>query len=190
MVDTTAIEQFALRLMEGLREGYDYHNWEHTLNVMRRAVFYAGEERISQEELRLLQAASLFHDTGFTRVYDGHEASSIQIARESLPTFGYSPQDVDTIAGMILATRNPQTPRTRLEEILCDADMDNLGRKDFFKKGDALRRELKVICGLEYDDEQWRRSMLELLRSHTYFTPSAREHRDPGKAQNLRDLAG
>ena len=31
------------------------------------------------------------------------------------------------------ATKIPQTPLTKLEEIICDADLDYLGREDFFE---------------------------------------------------------
>ena len=60
-----------------------------------------------------------------------------------LPEFGYSETEIDTICGMILATKFPQQPHNRLEEIMCDADLDYLGRPDFFSIGNTLFEELK-----------------------------------------------
>lgn len=190
MADITAVEQYVRDLINHkLRTGFEYHNLEHTLDVTQRALFYANEEGITAHDVHLLQTAALFHDTGFTRTYEGHEQASAQIACEVLPALGYCQSDIDQVTQLILATRRPPQPCSRLAEILCDADLDNLGRDDFVQRADSLRQELQTICGLQYSDQEWHQRLRSLLTSHTYFTVSARKHRDAGKAQNLRDQA-
>ncbi len=184
--DVEAVEKFVSDLTQGLPEGFYYHNWEHTLDVVEQAVLYAQEQRLPGDAILLLRTAALLHDSGFSRDYDGHEKASADIAKEVLPGFGYTQGDIESIVKMILATRWPQSPHTPLEETLCDADMDNLGRDDFFEKSADLRRELHAVCSLEYTDPQWHRVMFEMLESHSYFTLSARQRRDTGKIDNIQ----
>lgn len=189
MADLTTAREYTHALLgEHLSEGHYYHNWDHAHQMTRDALFYAVQEHICEAEARLLETAGLFHDTGFTRAYEGHEEASAQIAREALPAMGYTAEEVETVANLILATRLPQNPTSHLQEVFCDADLDHLGRDDFFEKGQLLRKELEVICGTTYTDAQWIEQQIELLESHTYFTPSARMYRDAGKAQNLQKI--
>lgn len=189
MADLRSAEAYAHQLLsKHLHQGFFYHNWEHALDVTRRATIYAREESIPEAEARLLTTAGFFHDTGFTRVYDGHEEASAQIAGEVLPAMGYTDTEVQMVAQLILATRIPQHPASHLEQIFCDADLDHFGRDDFFERGDLLRREIKAIRGRVFTDAQWLDRQARLLEPHAYFTPSARKHRDAGKAQNLRKI--
>ena len=55
---------------------------------------------VSGESLRFAEIIALFHDVGFIKVYDGHEEISMQIAREALPDFGYSQEDIETIISL------------------------------------------------------------------------------------------
>jgi hypothetical protein len=73
---------------------------------------------------------------------ENHEAISCQIAEEILVQFDYSPEQIQKIKGMIMATRIPQTPTNHLEEILADADLDYLGRDDFEEISERLFKEL------------------------------------------------
>ena len=65
------------------------------------------------------------------------------MAREILPAYGLTRDQIDTICGMIMATRIPQSPSNQLERILCDADLDYLGRDDFYEIGGRLFEELR-----------------------------------------------
>ena len=42
-----------------------------------------------------------------------------------------------------MATKFPQDPHNLLEEIICDADLDFLGRTDFYPIGNSLFEELQ-----------------------------------------------
>ena len=45
--------------------------------------------------------------------------------------YGYSENHIKIVKGLINATRVSQNPKNHLEKILCDADLDYLGRSDY-----------------------------------------------------------
>lgn len=185
-MDTTAAEQYVMDLLGlALSEDHAYHDWPHAQDTARHATMYARREGISGRKTDLLKTAALFHDTGFTRGHEDHEAMSVRIAREALPSLNYSTQEIDLVSRLILVTRMPQQPASLLEKIMCDADLDYLGREDFIPRGDRLRHEWQVVKGVRYTDEQWCRMRLDLLSGHSYFTASAQKQRNAGKADNL-----
>ena len=88
------------------------------------------------------RSAAAFHDIGFVHGTQEHERTGAEIAAQVLPGFGFTSEQVAAVQGMILATRLPQSPRSSLEEILADADLDNLGRPDGLAWSRRLRAEL------------------------------------------------
>jgi hypothetical protein len=70
---------------------------------------------------------------------------------------------------------------------MADADLDLLGRDDYMTLNQALRGEL-TVRGTLSSDEEWYSSQLEFLRSHRYFTASARALRAAGKRRNIQAL--
>src|SRR5678816_3445426 len=70
---------------------------------------------------------------------------------------------------MIMATKIPQTPHTLLEQIICDADLDYLGRNDFEPISRSLYKEFltyKIIP----EDIIWDHIQIKFFESHHYFT--------------------
>lgn len=164
-----------------------YHGLHHTLDVCDAASLLALKENVSSENTELLKMAALFHDAGFIRQYKLNEEIGCEIAREVLPEFNYEPVEIDTICGMVMATRVPQTPKNHLEEIMVDADLDYLGRADFYSIGKTLFNELNAF-GAALDDKQWNQMQVKFLSNHKYFTNTAKELRDSGKQKQLEKL--
>lgn len=142
-------------------------------------------EGVTGEDRMLLLTAAWFHDVGFTEQVADHELIGIRIASEVLPEFGYTPEQIQVISGIILATRLPQTPHTLLEAILVDADLDVLGREDYVVRHQELRQEMAVVNGTPHTDKEWYLVQQDFLSNHRYFTEAARALRDAGKARNL-----
>src|SRR5882672_213018 len=93
------------KLEKELSANLYYHNADHARDVYD-AVKRIGEgEHISDHEMKLLLTAAWFHDAGFLKIVDGHEIESCRIAQEILPGFGYTPEEINSICGMIMATR-------------------------------------------------------------------------------------
>ena len=107
------------------------------------------------------------------------------IAAEYLPDFGYTPEQIEKIRGMIMATKIPQSPKNHLEEIICDADLDYLGRDDFFAIGDKLFAELNMY-GIIDSENDWNKLQVTFLEKHNYFTKSAIKNRKAKKEEHLQ----
>jgi len=165
-----------------------YHGIHHTrddvLPAVQRLAALAG---VDEDDLLLLRTAALYHDTGYIEQYSNNEPVGARFARETLTNFGYTPAQIEAIVQMILATRMPQTPQNFLEALLCDADLDSLGREDYLETSHNLRAELSVY-GTPIPLPAWYRRQLDFLSSHTYFTGVARALRDAGKQANIRRL--
>ncbi len=167
------VRKFILaKLKKELPKSLSYHSIEHIKDVYRAAKKLAKLENVTGEDLTLLLTAALFHDSGFLWQPYEHEIISCDISRKYLPEYGYTPEQVERICGMIMATKIPQTPYNQLEELLCDADLDYLGRDDFFKIGNWLYKELCMYGILDNEDE-WNRLQVRFLEKHSYFSASA-----------------
>ncbi|MBI5541611.1 MAG: hypothetical protein HY951_16240 [Bacteroidia bacterium] len=171
----------------GLPKDLYYHNLKHTIDVMVQVEIFGLGEGITRDEMLLLKTAALFHDTGFLIGYDDHELLSIKMAKEILPHHHYSEQQIQTISEMIFATKFPPSPRTKLEKILCDADLDYLGRADFIPVSQNLFRELYERGKIRSIDE-WNKLQYEFIRNHQYFTETAKTMRNINKNMQLDDL--
>jgi uncharacterized protein len=182
-------KQYALqRLERELSPKLVYHGIAHTRDDVVPAAGELAEQEGVRADLRpLLITAAWFHDLGFIESVSSHESIGARLASEVLPGFGYSAQQVDMVKGIIMATVLPQAPNNHLEQIMADADLDVLGRDDFFVCNQKLRVELAFL-GQEFMDFEWYLRQLQFLESHSYFTASARAHRDVGKLKNIHML--
>lgn len=163
-----------------------YHRVEHTIDVLGAAVRYGNDEKISPHEMALLKTAAVLHDTGYLYRYLENEIKAVDLAKEILPHYGYQKKDIELINSCIMATRIPQSPDNPLAKILCDADLDYLGRDDFFETSEKLRVEW-INYGLLNDNiDTWNEIQLRFITVHTYFTPSAIEKRNHKKQEHLR----
>lgn len=175
------------RLKEELSPDFTYHNVFHTEDVYEAARWIAFKEGVEGKPLQVLLTAALFHDAGFLIKAKGHELLSCTIAENILPAFGYVEPDIELVNTLIMATELPQRPRQLLEEIICDADLDYLGRDDFFTRSQLLYEEMRHLGTIgsrrEYDKLQ-----VEFLGSHRYFTETSRKFRNEKKEDNFRKL--
>jgi predicted metal-dependent HD superfamily phosphohydrolase len=181
-----AKETIVHHLEQNLPSDLFYHGIHHTFDVFDAALVIAENEKIdSADDLTLLKTAALFHDSGFTIDASKHEECGCDLAREILPACDYSDSQIDQICGMIMATKIPQQPLNLLERIICDADLDYLGRDDFFKIGDTLYQELKAYDKIK-DVTQWNQLQISFLSNHQYHTEFSRGNREIKKQENLQ----
>lgn len=188
-MDYRAAKQFILnKLRNELPDQLGYHGLHHTMDVLKMAAELCESEGVSQHERVLVKTAALFHDAGFVKnKHAGHEAEGCRLVMESLPQFGYQPEDIDCICRMIMSTKIPQSPTNLLEQILCDADLDYLGRDDFFSIGDSLFRELQAY-NLIGDEQTWNRLQVSFLSAHRFHTNTNKTLREPVKRRYLEEL--
>jgi len=181
-------EQYIIDLLgKGLPQSLTYHGVHHTLDVFNAAIPIAGYYQINGAELKLLRIAALYHDAGFLSQYDDHEDAGCILVRNTLPQFEFDQYEVDTVCQMIMATDVPQKPATLLEEILCDADLDYLGRDDFENIAATLYREF-LYYKIVDSEESWNRLQHKFLSTHRYFTAYSRTVREPLKQLHLQRI--
>ncbi|HRP89073.1 MAG TPA: phosphohydrolase [Edaphocola sp.] len=179
-------ERFILnKLRNELPKHLSYHSIYHVKDVLSATINIAKQEGVNGEELILLKTAAAFHDSGFLFGAKDHELKSCEIARLYLPDYGYNPEEIERICGMIMATKIPQQPTNHLEEILADADLDYLGREDFFSISNQLFDELTMV-GLVYNEDDWNQLQVKFFDSHHYFTATAIRLRNQKKQEHLQ----
>lgn len=176
------------RLEHELHPQLYYHSLAHTRDeVAPAAERLAASEGVSGEDLLLLRTAAYFHDLGYIERRTKHESTSVRIASQVLPSFGYKPEQIERIRAMIMATELPQSTHNLLEDILVDADLDVLGKDDFLPRSLDLQAELAAF-GSPTTEVQWFNRQKNFLLSHHYRTKSAQEQRDEGKRKNVEEL--
>lgn len=181
-------ERHIIKVLEkGLSPKLHYHSIEHTKDVVRAVERYALLEGVTDEGLFLLKSAATYHDAGFVENYEKNEPIGARMAEEILPKYGYSAQHIEQIKELIFVTQIPHKPKNKLEEIICDADLDYLGRDDFHEIADRLRIELREH-GKINSDRQWDEMQVSFLNMHTYFTPTAIASRQAKKMKNMEEV--
>ena len=188
MQNKLLMQEFVINLLKNnLPEKYYYHNPEHTIYVQEKAMEIGSHEKCTEEEMELMEIAALWHDTGYIKMYRQHEEQSCILARKYLPEYGLSSIDIEKICGMIMATKIPQTPKNKLEEIIADADLEYLGTETFEIKSEDLFHELQSLNPLLTKDK-WDEMQISFLQKHHYFSRFCKENREPVKQDYLNKL--
>jgi uncharacterized protein len=173
------------KLSKELPKNLTYHTLAHVLDVCNAAENIGILERITKYEMKLLLTAALFHDAGFISDSKYHEEESCKIASQYLPGFDYAIDEIEKINGIIMATKIPQSPKNHLEEIICDADLDYLGRDDFFEISDSLYIEFSQ-AGIVNNENDWNKLQVKFFEGHHYFTRAALKLRQGKKDDHLK----
>lgn len=182
------LEEFILEKLEkGLPKNLYYHNLKHTVDVYTQVELIGRSEDVSLEEQLLLQTAALLHDAGHLIDYDTHEEMGVKLAREILPEYQYSERQIEIISELILVTKLPPRPKNLLEAIMCDADLDYLGRTDFIPVSNMLYKELHEH-GRIGTIQEWNELQIKFIEKHQYFTNTARKLRNVNKNSQLENI--
>lgn len=164
-----------------------YHNPVHIQDVYVSALRIADSEDIDEEGKNLLRVATLLHDAGFIHTSMNHEKRGAEMAGCVLPVFGFSSSQISIVQEMIMATKVPQSPISHLDRIICDADLDYLGRDDFYSIGGKLYIELLAI-GVVKDEKSWNMLQKKFLEAHRYHTNFSKANREPEKQKRLKEI--
>jgi predicted metal-dependent HD superfamily phosphohydrolase len=167
-----------------LPENLTYHGLWHTTSVYKATCDFSEYYNLNEHDRLILETAALYHDCGFLNVYRNHEEAGCEIVTQVLPGFGYNTSEIEQICELIMATKIPQSPKQFLSELICDADLDYLGGGDYEKIASLLFdefREYHIVAS----EIQWFEMQAGFLESHTFFSEYSRNHRNPGKMENL-----
>lgn len=188
LIQFTDIQEIILdKLEKELPDYLFYHNVKHTVDVVTEVELIGWGEGCTDEEILLLKTAGLFHDAGHTVAYDNHEYYGTLLVREMLPKYGYSPEQIERICSIIMATKLPPKPTNLLEDIICDSDLDYLGRSDFIPVSNTLFEELKAQNKIGKLND-WNKIQVKFISGHQYFTNTARSLREVNKQLQIERI--
>jgi len=188
LIQFTDIQEIILdKLEKELPDHLFYHNVKHTVDVVTEVELIGWGEGCSDEEILILKTAGLFHDAGHTIAYDNHEFYGAELVREMLPKYSYTTEQTDRICEIIMATKLPPRPKNLLEDIICDSDLDYLGRSDFIPVSNTLYEELKAQNKIGTLND-WNKIQVNFITGHQYFTNTARSLREVNKQLQIERI--
>lgn len=165
-----------------------YHSVENTIKFDEQIRRYARLEAISSIELTLLRTAVLFVNSGFIVDYNNNKQYAIMMAKNLLPTYGYSASQIEIIIDLIWVTTRQVAPKNLLEQLICDAGSDYLGRKDYHVVVAKLRTEIEQF-DLKMTDEEWIDFQIDFLEfKHRYYSDVVKNIREKGKSKRIEEL--
>lgn len=167
-----------------------YHAAAHTEDVFHEVILFATYDGLSPREVELLAIAAAYHDSGFLSRIQDNEVIGARMAVEAMQRAGsYTDTEITIVERAILDTKVVgtlygfrQIPTTALAGYLLDADLGNLGRDDFFDKGELMYKELNA------PRELFLINTLELMYGHRWNSVAAMELRESKKQQNIAQL--
>lgn len=179
------VKNYVNVLLSPLQHLY-YHQYDHALDVMERAVELWKKEWLNDEQLEILALAWLFHDTWFVIQYDNNEPIWAKIAKNYLRWMLYPEDKIAIIEKLILATDpNYVAWDDILEQIIKDADLDNLWRDDFMDKFNNIQKELKYIKKIKTKDPNWIHWTIAFLEKQKFSTQTQEDERSEKKKKNI-----
>lgn len=183
----TVSDAICQRLLLEIPAHYKYHSLRHTLDVIQQCNWIGQAEGLDEYEMQIVRIAALFHDIGYIVGRKDHEQLSCELFREKARDLQLPMADQALIEGCIMATKISQSPTNLLECVLCDADLDYLGREDFEEIGELLFQEL-LACGEISDRTAWNDLQIRFLSNHRFHTDYGRRNRQDQLHKHLQKL--
>lgn len=176
------------RLLESRCAMLQFHNLRHTIEVYQNVLKIGKYEKIGAEMLEPVLLAALFHDIGNSSVFEDHEDYSCHEARSFLSKYKYDKAKIAIVCACINATKMPQKPHSKFQNIICDADLYHLGTKTFFIKCELLRKEWSDFKQVNYSDKDWKALNICFLEEHKFHTSYGKTILEPIKQENIKLL--
>jgi PAS domain S-box-containing protein len=177
------VEQF---LLENLPKSYTYHTIDHIRDVVKQAERIAKKEKVDKLVIQDIKLAAWLHDVGYIWEPNRHEARGAEYATSILTEMKFPKSKISLITGMIMATKIPQSPKNQFEQILCDADLDYLGRDDYAVNSHNLLKEIELTK--KVSEKEWLLLQEKFLKAHAYFTNTSQKLRNSSKQATLKSI--
>ena len=169
------LEDYVKSMMTDAASKLHFHHFRHVQDVYEQVELLAISESIRDEEdCLLLKTAALLHDIGYAISYqDDMLKLSEDIARETLPLFQYTPQQMDIVCRLMKATHYESVPNDIMEEIMHDANLMFFGRADY------NTRVMNLFCeqeehGIHVKKAAWIQQQTKRLTNHHFYTKAAK----------------
>lgn len=172
-----------------LPNDFIYHNYTHTKRVLRSANEILENSEVSAQDKEIIQLAALLHDTGYTKIREGHEEESVKIATKFLEEQNVPKEKIEAINKCIMDTKFKDEPHSELGKIIRDADASHFGKDYFAEASEFLRKELELQNVKAYTANEWLDENIEVLSTkHQFYTDYALRNWQKQKEENLAKL--
>lgn len=163
-----------------------FHNSMHAKNISSHVDLIATSENLSEEEFLELKLASIFLITGFISDYEKPAEAALIIMDEILPRFGFEERNINS-ARRIISNSFSEKYESPADKIIHDVRYDYLGRADFIKLTDKLRRE-RNEHGIVSTGPDWIEIQKKLLRDHEFMTETGKILRSVSLEEQIKAL--
>ena len=180
--------KYVEELMSQFSEDLSYHNYQHTCDVVKAAIEIGEKTELSDDQMEMVVLAAWLHDTGYSNGSENHEKESRNIADSFLSDHDYSDIKLKEVLDAIESTRMPQSPKSIVGEVLCDADLYHLSNDQFKVRSKMLKQEMEARTKESIDDKEWANETISFFKQHRYFTNYGRYVLGPKKDKNLKKL--
>jgi len=181
------IKKNALELLKRIPPIYPYHSVEHTLYVLETSLKIANYYSLSDLDIELIQIAALYHDTGYFEGPKDHEEKSCILVEQELSKYNTEASHLELIKEMIMSTKIHKQPKSHMECILADADLEYIGTKSFWKTGLKLLEEIK-FSNPDFNLDDWNKLQLKFLSTHSFHTSYCKRYKQKTKEKHIRSL--
>ena len=183
-------DQFVLELFkEKLPNSYLYHNYNHTVRVVKSTKEIIENSQINVKQKEALILAAWLHDTGYTVTRDGHEEASVEIAKEYMAKENIDAETQELVEQLIASTKMGVEPQNELERILKDADNSHFAKDYYAQTSEFLRQELLLTETKKFSPAEWREENIQMFtHKHKFYTDYAARNWKSQKDENLISL--
>lgn len=184
-------EEYIFQLFKDTpNKGYFYHDFTHTIRVVRGVEELVAGEKVTEQEALLLKLAAWFHDVGYINGCEQHEERGAQIAESFLKENDFDAEDTATVKRLILSTQLSHEPVDNLEMIMRDADFYHFAEDNYIEISNLLKKELEFCSNSCITDLMWNKGNWNIMsRLHRYYTDYAKKNWQPKKEDNLLKVA-
>lgn len=149
-----------------------FHNSSMVKSLINQTELLAVSENVYDNDFMILKLAAIFLYTGYIYDYDNPQDSSVKIAREMLPKYGFKDEDIKAACELIKNSYH-DIVKSVPDKILHDARYDYFGRVDYLKLTEKLARE-RTEHGNTTDIRSWKQELKRMIKEHDFQTSTAR----------------
>lgn len=181
------VEEAVIRLFdEEASPDLYFHNSSLVKSLINQAELLAVSEKLSEKDFIILKLAAMFLYTGYIYDYYNPSDSSLKIAEEMLPKYGFSSEMIKAACTMIKNSYK-DIIKSIPDKILHDARYEYFGRVDYLNLTEKLARE-RTEHGNATEIKSWKQALVKLIKDHDFQTNTARILRNVTIDEQIRNI--
>ncbi|MEM6719418.1 MAG: HD domain-containing protein [Bacteroidota bacterium] len=153
-----------------LKPTIKFHNFHHTLSVVEACSTMAMFYQLSEEKRAILITSAWFHDVGYIKTTEGHEAVSKEFLIDFFKDKEVPKDFIQKCCQCIEATTLGHQPKNKLEAIIKDADYNHVISDNYWVLNERLKKEIESLNDIQLTQEIWYERNLMFLSSLTFAT--------------------